>query len=109
MLTLQNLKDTGGFIASAPVKREIKFKLDDDQEVAGFIHVKRLSIGDYEKLFVLTPDEQSKTAHLISETVSLGENGEEKISFTDAYQLHPSLAASMLSAFNEVNKGQKKN
>lgn len=109
MLTLENLKNSGGFIASAPIKREIKFKLDDEQEVSGFIHVKRLSIGDYEKLFVLTPDDQSKTAHLISETVSLGENGEEKISFTDAYQLHPALAAAMLAEFNEVNKGQKKN
>lgn len=109
MLTLENLKNSGGFIASAPVKKEITFKLDGDDEHTGFIYVKRLSIGDYEKLFMIAPDEQSKTAHLISETITLGDDGSEKISFTDAYQLHPSLAAAMLAAFNEVNKAERKN
>ena len=109
MLTLENLETSGGFIASAPVKKEITFTLDDGVEQKGFVHVKRLSIGDYEKLFVLTPDEQSKTAHLISETITLGEGGKQKISFTKAYQLHPALAAAMLAAFNEVNKADRKN
>ncbi len=108
-LDLEQINTAGGFISSAPLKREISFTLDDGVERTGFIHVKRLSIGDHEKLFLGAPDKESRTALLISEVITLGDQGKEKISFTKAYQLHPELAKAMIQQFNEVNKGGPKN
>lgn len=107
--TLNDLNSAGAFVATAPVKRTITFTLDDGEERSGDIHVKRLSIGDHEKLFLGAPDKESRTALLISEVITLGEDGTEKISFQQAYQLHPSIAGAMIQQFNEVNSGAKKN
>jgi len=108
-LTLTDISDHGGFIPDAPVKREIKFTLDDGIERTGFIHVKRLSIGAHESLFLGGADKESRTALLISETITLGKDGKEKINFKNAYYLHPALAAAMIEQFKEVNNGDKKN
>lgn len=105
MTTLKELKALGGVIADAPVEKSITFKIDE-QEYAAKIYIKRLSIGDHEKLIGHIQGEE-RTAHLISTAVMLGDGGKERISFKDAYQLHPSLAEAMLGAFNEVN-GPKK-
>lgn len=107
--TLEQLSTTGAFVPTAPVKTEITFTLDDGIQHTGDIFVKRLSIGDHEKLFMGAPDKESRTALVISEVITLGENGKERISFNKAYQLHPSIAGAMLNAFNEVNKGGPKN
>lgn len=108
-LTLTDISDNGGFIPDAPVKCEIKFTLDDGVERSGFIHVKRLSIGAHESLYIGAQDKQSRTALLISETITLGKDGKEQISFKNAYKLHPSLAAAMIEQFTIVNNGGKKN
>lgn len=108
-LTLNDLKTSGGFISSAPVKRTITFTLDDGVPRTGEIYVKRLSIGDHEKMFLSANDKQSRTALLISEVITLGEDGKEKISFEKAYQLHPALAAEMIKEYQAVNNGGEKN
>ena len=108
-LTLNDLNSSGAFVSAAPVKRSITFTLDDGEQRSGDIHVKRLSIGDHEKLFLGAPDKESRTALLISEVITLGDDGRERISFEKAYQLHPSIAGAMIQQFNEVNKGGEKN
>lgn len=108
-LTLSELNSSGGFISATPIKRSITFKLDDGIERTGDIHVKRLSIGDHEKLFMSVTDKQSRTALLISEVITLGEDGKEKISFEKAYKLHPALAAEMIKEYQAVNNGGEKN
>ncbi len=108
-LNLSDLNNAGGFISDQPIKRTITFKLDDGVEHTGDIHVKRLSIGDHEKLFMSVTDKQSKTALLISHVITLGEDGKERISFEKAYKLHPALAAEMIKEYQAVNNGGEKN
>lgn len=108
-LTLNELTTSGGFISSTPVKRTISFTLDDGVERTGEIYVKRLSIGDHEKLFLSGADKESRTALLISEVITLGADGKEKITFKQAYKLHPSLAGEMIKQYQEVNNGGEKN
>lgn len=81
MSTLKELKALGGLVPTAPIKKEIKFKLDGEDEFTASIHVKKLSVGDWEVIFLAPGDERSRTAKLISETVTLGDDGKEKLSF----------------------------
>jgi hypothetical protein len=107
MTSMKDLKAKGGIVSSVPIKKEIKFKLDGDDEFTASIFVKKLAIGDYESLFLVDNEDRSRTAKIISEAVTLGDDGKEKISFKDAYQLHPALAGAMIVAFNEVNAAKK--
>ena len=107
MSSLKDLQNMGGFVSTVPVKKEIKFKIDGDDEFTAIIHVRKLSAGDYETLFVSDSEGRSRTASVISQCVTLGESGKEKVSFEDAYRLHPNLATAMVNAFNEVNAAKK--
>jgi len=108
-MQLQELESLGAFVSDALVKREIKFKLDGDEELSATIYVKRLSMGEYEKLFVgKQADEQYGTsARIISEAVRLGEDGKEVIPVAKAFRLHKGIATAIIDAFNEVNRGKK--
>lgn len=107
MSSLKDLKAMGAFVPEKPLKKEIRFKLDGDEEFVATVHVKKVGIGDYESLFLGDKEERSRTAKAISEIVTLGDDGKEKIGFEDAYKLHPSLAGAMLNAINEVNATKK--
>lgn len=106
MTSFKDLKALGAFISDERVPKEIKFKIEG-QEMTATIHVKRLSAGDYEGLFLAQQQGRSQTAEVISKTISLGEKGKEAISFEDAYKLHPDVAGAMVNAFNEVNTAKK--
>lgn len=106
MSSLKDLKGMGGLVPDAPVKREIKFKLDGVDYTAS-IFVKVLGIGAYEEKLIGADDKKSRTAQLISETITLGEEGKERITFEQAYTLRPALAGAMVKAFNEVNAEKK--
>lgn len=107
MSSLKELRAIGGFISAVPVKKEIKFNTDGDDEYTATIHVRRLSAGDYETIFVAESEGRSRTASIISQCVTLGPAGKEKVSFEDAYRMHPNLAGAMVNAFNEVNSPKK--
>lgn len=107
MSSLKDLQALGGFVSSKPIKKQIKFKLDGDDDFTADIHVKKLAIGDYEALFLTDSEDRSRTARTISEAITLGPEGKERIKFEEAYKLHPNLAAAMLTAFNEVNIAKK--
>lgn len=106
MTTIKELKALGGFVPEKPVLQEIEYKLDGESYRAS-IYVKRLGIGEYEALFMSVDDKRSRTALTISQAISLGAEGKERISFEDAYRLRPELAGAMLNAFNEVNVPKK--
>lgn len=108
MISIDSLSKTGAFVSNVPVKRTITYKLDDGVETTGDIHVKRLSVGDHESLF-MAPDEKSRTAKVISKVIFLGEKGDERMTFEQAYSLHPNLATAMINEFNIVNGGNVKN
>ena len=107
MSTLKDLQKMGGFVSAAPVKKDIAFKLDGDDEYTATIHVRKLSAGDYESIFVSDAEGRSRTATVISQAITLGPDGKEKVSFEVAYSLHPNLATAMVNAFNEVNAAKK--
>ncbi len=107
MTTLKERQKLGGGVPSAPIKKDISFKLDGDEDITATIHVKKLSSGDYENLFLGDKEKRSQTAKMISEAITLGEDGKERITFEQAYQLHPNLAGAMVNAFNEVNLAKK--
>ena len=110
MTSLKELQSAGGFRSGKPVAKEIKFKLDDDVEHTATVHVKRLSIGETERAFIETASSDlSRAAKIISEVVSLGADGSERIPIKDADRLHPSLAAAMIAAITEVNGKKPKN
>ncbi len=107
MTTLKELRAKGALVSDVPVRKEIMFKLDGDEEISAVIHVKRLSVGDHETLFLSADDGKSRTAKLIETAITLGNDGKERIPFKEAYSLHPSIASAMLGAFNEVNGAKK--
>jgi hypothetical protein len=108
-MKLQDLKDKGGFVPSAPVPVEVTWTRagPDGAEVSDTftIHVKRQSFGAIERLLLVDDKDKdrSQSARFIAETVCLGEKGKEAISYADAYALEPSLAGVFLKAINEVN------
>lgn len=107
MSSLKDLRSKGGFVSGVPVKKNIKFQNDDGVEHDADIHVRRLSAGDYETIFVAESENRSRTASIISQCIKLGPEGKESIGFEDAFQLHPNLAGAMVNAFNEVNAPKK--
>lgn len=106
MTSLKELRELGGLVSEKPIKKDIKFKVEED-EITAVVHVVRLGIGDYEKAVESKEGDRSHMAHIISSFVRLGDNGAEKISYTDAYRLTPSLGGAMVQAFNEVNAAKK--
>jgi hypothetical protein len=110
MTTLKQLRTDGGFVSDKPVKKTITYKTHDDEgeqkEYTYDIFVKRLCVDDYEALY-LTGEARSQSAAIISHTITLGDDGKEKIDFKLACSLHPALAGAMILAFNEVNGAKK--
>lgn len=86
----------------ALVRRRITYTIDDT-EYTGTIHVRRFSERDYERLVFDPADPRARTAAIIAMGIRLGERGEERISFKDAYRLRPEPAAAMTRAFEAVN------
>jgi hypothetical protein len=110
VINLQQLNDLGGFIPDELVKKEIKFKLDEEgEEHVAEIFVRRLSIGVHEAIWRNATEDMSQTAKMLAEAIRLGENGEEKLTYEDAYRLHPKIALAMSQAIGEVNGGERKN
>lgn len=110
MSNLKDLRRLGGFISDELVKREISFRLtDDSEELTATIFVRRLSIGIHEAIWAGDKPDVSKTAKLLAETIRLGENGEEKMSYEEAFSLHPRIALAMSTAISDVNGGERKN
>lgn len=106
MTTLKELESLGGFVPAKPIKKEITFTINGE-ELSATIHVKKISIGEFEALFLGDTEERSRTAKAISVAVMLGPEGKEAIPFEMAYKLEPALAGAMFAAFNEVNLQKK--
>jgi len=104
MTTLDDLRSFGGIVSDEPVKHPIRFSIGDE-EIEAHIFVRQLSIGDQERIFKAADNkDQSRAAAMISELVTLGEDGKQRIPFQDAYKLHPNLAGAMVAAIKQVNR-----
>ena len=106
-MNLTQLKAAGGIVGGAMVKRSVVWKHEDakGKPVTNkfSIFVMPQSFGMIEKLFSATESEESRNAKYIATCVTLGENGEEAISYEDAYRLAPGLGWAILAAVHEVN------
>lgn len=106
-MNLAELKARGGFVALAPVAKEVTWKHKDEatgeELVDTFtVHVKRQSFGAIESIWA-SGEERSKSASYISQSIRLGDKGKDSLTYDDAYQLDPSLAGVLIAAINEVN------
>lgn len=101
-MKLSDLK--GAVVSGELVKKHLEWTRDvDGEEVTDTfdIFVKRPSFGDVERIFV-GGDDKSRSAAMISACVRMGDNGEELITYDQAYQLAPSLAALFSEAIKDV-------
>lgn len=105
-MDLATLQSKGGFVPRELVSKELTWtRVDDDgeQQTDTFsVFIAKRVFADVERIHN-APDEQSKSAHLIAALVRLGTDGSERLTYDQAYQLDPSLAACFLNAITEVN------
>lgn len=106
-MKLEQLIARGGFVSPEPVKVHVKWERPDPETGETLtdefdVFVMRRSFGSVERLFT-NGDDKSKSALLLSECIRLGENGEERLSYEQAYQLDPSLASELIGAYNSVH------
>lgn len=111
-MNLTQLKAAGGIVVGGLVKKEVTWKRPhpkSGKEVSDTftIHVRRQSFGVIESLFAPSEADQSRNAKYIAACVMLGPDGEEPISYEDAFNLDNSLGFLILSAVNEVNSRSK--
>ncbi|AZE65662.1 phage tail assembly chaperone family protein, TAC [Pseudomonas synxantha] len=106
-MNLTELKAAGGLVGGAMVKKAVVWKHEDAKGKPVTdkfsIFVMPQSFGMIEKLFSANEPQESRNAKYISTCVTLGENGEEAISYEDAYRLNPGLGWAILAAVHEVN------
>jgi hypothetical protein len=101
-MNLRELKAKGGFVSTTPIAKEVSWEheVEGKSETDTFtVSVVKQSFGAVEKLF-LGPDDRSKSAAFISQCIRFGD---EQMTYEDAYQLDPGLAAVLMKAINEVN------
>lgn len=107
-MKLDELKARGGLVNTTLERKSITWRRKDEQgdeeDITFDIFVKRNSFGIIDQIMKSERDERSRSATLISAGVRLGEEGEEELTYADAYALEPGLAMAMLNAFMEVNK-----
>lgn len=108
-MDLKQLREKGGIVPSTPVKHEVSWThaAEDGSEVTDTftVHVRKHSFGTIERMFATDPKdpERSRAAVAISESIMLGEDGSERISYADAFQLDAALARLLIRAINQVN------
>lgn len=102
-MDLKQLKDRGGIVPSDLVKKAVEW--DHNGELVTFdVFVKRLSFGDVERVLEEEARGKNRVANLIAASIRLGEEGNERLSYDEAFQLTPSLAKVFATAVSEVNE-----
>lgn len=102
-MNLSELQDLGGFVDSTPVKKRIKWKSNSGQEHSGDVFVVQQPYGAVEVALMGGDKDRVQGAQLISLCIRLGPDGSEKMSYEQAYALHPALAWAFVGAINEVH------
>lgn len=100
-MDLKTLKASGGILSAEPVKKQVTWKGDTFD-----VHVVRQSFGAIESV-IKDLDGGSQTASFISAFIRLGENADEKLTYDDATNLAPELAAEFTRVLKEVNDEDK--
>lgn len=106
-MDLASLKARGGIVAVAPIPKEVEWTHPDPETGEKVtdkftVHVLRHSYGATERL-MLAEGDKSKGALLISQCIRFSD-GNEVMSYEDAFLLDPGLAAVLMKAINAVNE-----
>lgn len=97
-MKLADLQAAGWIVPDELVKREVVW----DNGTAE-VSIKRMGYGEVEKAILdRTPDQSSNSAWLIAACVYL-DDGKERLTYDQAYRLHPSLFKALSEAVTEVN------
>ena len=101
-MDLQWLRDRGGLVPLAPVTCSVSWTHpgEDGLDVTDTftVRVKKLSAGEIERMWsdgTRKPD-RSYSATLIAETILLGDEGDTRLSYEDAFRLDPRLAEALI-------------
>lgn len=101
-MDLKTLQQQGGFIDETPVKESVTWRRGDGDEVKFDVHVVRQPFGVVDEV-LKTSDGRSQSARMISNCIRLGEKGQERLTYDQAFVLDPALAFALIGAINRVN------
>jgi hypothetical protein len=107
-MDLKTLRERGGIVPSAPVKREMSWTHvceDDGARSPTRLPSYRPALVRHYRAAIHGQGraDNSQAARFISGSVLLGDDGSEPIPYEVAYQLAPELARVLIEAINEVN------
>ena len=108
-MDINELREKGAFVQLPPVPTEASWTHSDGNggEVTDtfIIHVRKMSVGWIDRVFDIgrKSKKSSRTAAIISEAILFGENGEEKMTYEQAFSLDYGLSLVLVRAFNKVN------
>lgn len=105
-LDLVKLNQIGGLITGKATPRLVKWTTTDDagNEVTYefTVGVVKLGLAATERLWA-APEGESRWARMINETIRLGEDFKQRISYEDACRLEPSLFNALSTESSKVN------
>jgi hypothetical protein len=100
-MKLKELEAEGAFVSDEPVRKSVTWKHGGKEDTFDIL-VKRSSYSDIE-LRLLAPDEQSRSALTISQSIVLPDDA-QGFTYEQAKRIKPSLMKVLLKAVQEVNK-----
>lgn len=103
-MKLSDIRAKGGFVSTEPVKKTIKWFSDGEQH-EGQVFIVSPPFGEVDSAISQNEDNRSRSrsAHLISIYVRFGEEGDEQMTYAEAYGLAPSLGWALVTAINEAS------
>ncbi len=110
-MNIADLEKLGAFVSPTMDKIPVEWKhnVDGEERIDNFdIHIKKLSFGAFDRIYAISNKDKSTTALLISESIRLGDKGEQALSYEDAERLDPSLAFAINDAINKYVEAKQK-
>src|SRR5690625_79102 len=101
-MKIADIQQQGGFVSSELVHRTATWNTQDGQELSVEFFVRRAPFGAIDR--VVSQLDKSQSAGIISECIRLGDEGEETLTYEQAYALDSRLAAIFAEAVTEVNR-----
>jgi len=103
-MNLNDLKNAGAFVGAGLTKVSISWERGPEDTLSFEVHVAPLSFGEVERILREESEGKSRVANLISSAIRLGETGQERLTYMDAYNLEPGLAKAFAKAVGEANE-----
>ena len=97
-MNIEDLKANGGIVESQLTQRTAYW---NGSEIT--FYVRKLSFGDVDRIYNGENLDASQAAEMISKAVRLGDNGDEALTYEQAYSLDPNLATVFAEHVMEVN------